>query len=130
MLKLSVYRPIPVNSLVHDAGGDIRIEHCIPLLRFKPAIFISIGISQQFTARIAFTHLKAFRIARDAKPSHVIVGPIDAIETTFTCRSEIILWLSNDINISAFPTALKALKWILIKIKLFSQIIVIMKTDT
>ena len=80
-----------VNSLVHDAGGDIRKEPCIPLLRFQPAISISIRISQQFTARIAFALLKAFLIARDAKGSQVIEGPIDAIETTFTWRRAIIM---------------------------------------
>ena len=130
MWKLSVHKPKLVNSLVHDAGGDIRIKHCIPLLRFQPAICSSIRINKQFTAKMAFTLLKAFRIARDAKGSQVIEGPIDATEMTFTCWREIILWLYNDINISAFPTALKALKWTLIKIKLFTKIILLMKTDT
>ena len=89
--KLNVHKPTPVNSLVHDAGRDIRIEHCIPLLRFQPAICISIRISKQFTARIAFALFKAFRIARDVTGIYVIGGPIDAIEATFPCRREIML---------------------------------------
>ena len=90
-VESKVYYPTLVSSSVHDAGGDIWIEHCIPLLRFQPAICISIRISKQFTARIAFALFKAFRIARDVTGLYVIGGPIDAIEATFPCRREILL---------------------------------------